>query len=138
MKSEDIADATARALDLLAPGDPARSDPRLVRDPRLAKEMRLTREAAAAVWLAVSPLEVAPPEVLQAVLEEISPHAASMEKARSYLPWLAASGWAAAAAVAFFLWPDAAVVTPPASVSPTRCDPRWRRKAALRAIPRIW
>lgn len=113
MKSEDIADATARALDLLAPGDPARSDPRLVRDPRLAKEMRLTREAAAAVWLAVSQLEVAPPEVLQAVLEEISPHAASMEKARSYLPWLAASGWAAAAAIAFFLWPDAAVVTPP-------------------------
>lgn len=109
MKSEDVADATARALDLLAPGDPARSDPPLARDPRLAEEMRQTREAAAAVWLAVSPLEVAPPEVLQAVLDEISPHAAPVGEARRYWPLLAASGWAAAAAVAFFLWPDAAV-----------------------------
>lgn len=125
MKSEDMADATARALDLLAPGDSARSGPRYVRDPRLAEEMRSTREAAAAVWLAVSPLEVAPPEVLQAVLEEISPHTAPVGTTRRYLLWLAASGWAAAAVVAFLLWPksvprDAQVADHPASVPQTQ------------------
>ena len=102
MKPDDLANATARALDLLPPDDPARSDPRLARDPRLTEESRLTREAAADVWLAVSPLHVAPPEILQAVLEEIRPPAARTSRT---LPWLAASGWAAAALIAFLLWP---------------------------------
>ena len=77
MNPADLADATARTLDLLPPDDPARSDPRLLRDPALAEEARLTRETAAAVWLAVSPLCVAPPDLLQSVIAEIQPLAAS-------------------------------------------------------------
>ncbi len=106
MKPEDLADATARALDLLPPGDSARSDPRHVRDPRLAAESRLTREAAADVWLAVSPLHIAPPEVLHAVMENIRPRAVNASPAHRYLPWLAASGWAAAAGITLLLWPQ--------------------------------
>lgn len=106
MKSTDLPDATARALDLLPPGDPASSDPCMLRDSRLAEEARLTRETAADVWLAVSPLRVAPPEVLQEVLAEIHPPApAKLHGARRAMPWLAAAGWAAAAAIALLLWP---------------------------------
>lgn len=106
MNPADLADATARALDLLDPGDLSNSDPRLLRDPRLAEEARLTREAAADVWLAVSPLHVAPPEVLHGLMEKIHPQESARPRNNSRSPyWLAASGWAAAAALAFFLWP---------------------------------
>lgn len=118
MKSTDLADATARALDLLAPGDPAATDPRLLRDARLIEEARLTRETAADVWLAVSPLHVAPPDVLQAVLAEIDPARparAAIDHRR--LKGLAITGWAAAAAVLVCLWPDSGEKTPPPEVS---------------------
>ncbi|MEO5714126.1 MAG: hypothetical protein ABIT37_11620 [Luteolibacter sp.] len=117
MKPEDLADATARALDLLPPSDTAHSDPRFARDPRLVVESRLTREAATDVWLAVSPLHIAPPEVLHAVMEEIRPHATTVSRGRRYLPWLAASGWAAAAVVAFLLWPKFVVTKPDATAT---------------------
>ncbi len=107
MNPADLADATARALDLLDPGDLSNSDPRLLRDPRLADEARLTREAAAEVWLAVSPLRVAPPEVLHELMEKIHPEGSPRPGNNSRSPyWLAVSGWAAAAALAFFLWPE--------------------------------
>jgi hypothetical protein len=107
MNPSDLSDATARALDLLPPGDPASTDPRLVRDPQLVEEARQARETAAAVWLAVSPLRVAPPDVLQKALQQIlPPESARPAASASPLRWLAASGWAAAAAVAIFLWPQ--------------------------------
>ncbi len=107
MNPTDLSDATARALDLLPPGDCASSDPRLVRDPQLAEEARQSRETAAAVWLAVSPLRVAPPHVLEEVMREIqSPVSARPVTHHRSLPWLAASGWAAAAVVAISLWPQ--------------------------------
>ncbi|MEO5913832.1 MAG: hypothetical protein ABIS50_06340 [Luteolibacter sp.] len=105
MKPTDLADATARALDLLPPGDPAHPDPRLRRDPGLVDEARLTRETAADVWLAVSPLHVAPPDVLHAIMAEIDPPSSvSAGNGRPLLRWLAVSGWAAAAVLAVFLW----------------------------------
>ena len=107
MNPTDLSDATARALDLLPPGDAARSDPRLVRDPRLVEEARQSRETTAAVWLAVSPLRVAPPHVLDDVMKEIqSPESVGPATRHRSLPWLIASGWAAAAVVAFCLWPE--------------------------------
>lgn len=106
MNPSDLGDATARALNLLPPGDPASSDPRLVRDSQLAEESKRSQETAAAVWLAVSPLRVAPPDVLQEVMREIrSPESTRPHTRHRSLPWLAASGWAAAAAVAIYLWP---------------------------------
>ena len=42
MHPTDLADATARALDLLDPEDLANSDPRMFRDPHLAGETRQT------------------------------------------------------------------------------------------------
>jgi hypothetical protein len=106
MNPSDRADAAARALDLLPPDDPARGDPRMARDPGLVAEARATREATADLWLAVSPLRAAPPEVLHAVLEKVkgSEPAAPVRSPRLGR-WLAASGWAAAALVAFVLWP---------------------------------
>ena len=110
MNPADLTDATARALDLLDPSDSANSDPRLLREPRLAEEARLTREAAADVWLAVSPLRVAPAEVLPELMAKIDPSVRTRsENGPRFLPWLAVSGWAAAAALAFFLWPHATV-----------------------------
>jgi hypothetical protein len=110
MKPTDLADATARALDLLDAEDLANSDPRIFRDPELARETRQTREAAAEVWLAVSPFRVAPAEVLQELMAEIAPSSpASPQHHRKMMPWLAVSGWAAAAALAFFLWPAPSV-----------------------------
>lgn len=107
MNPTDLSDATARALNLLPPGDPASSDPRLVRDPRLVEEARQSRETTAAVWLAVSPLRVAPPHVLNDVMKEIqSPEVMRRVTPHRSLPWLIASGWAAAAVVAFCLWPE--------------------------------
>jgi hypothetical protein len=106
MNPSDLGDATARALNLLPPGDPASSDPRLARDSQLVEEAKRARETAAAVWLAVSPLRVAPPEVLQEVMREIrSAETRPPHTAHRSLSWLAASGWAAAAAVAIWLWP---------------------------------
>jgi hypothetical protein len=107
MNRPDREDAVARALDMLPPGDPAASDPRLVRDPELAEEARATREAVADLWLAVSPLRAAPPEVLHSVMDKIDLPAAETPgpKRRRLAPLLAASGWAAAAAVAICLWP---------------------------------
>lgn len=105
MSRTDREDATAKALDLLPPGDEARSDPRLLRDPELLDEARLTREAAADVWLAVSPLRAAPSDVLHAVMARIDAKPPAAAKVRRFTPWLAASGWAAAVAVAIGLWP---------------------------------
>lgn len=105
MSRTDREDATAKALDLLPPGDEARSDPRLLRDPELLDEARLTREAAADVWLAVSPLRAAPSDVLHAVMARIDAKPPAAAKVRRFTPWLAASGWAAAVAVAVGLWP---------------------------------
>ncbi|QJE98105.1 hypothetical protein [Luteolibacter luteus] len=105
MSRTDREDATAKALDLLPPGDEARSDPRLMRDPELLDEARLTREAAADVWLAVSPLRAAPSDVLHAVMARIDAKPPAAAKVRRFTPWLAASGWAAAVAVAVGLWP---------------------------------
>ena len=110
MHPTDLADATARALDLLDPEDLANSDPRIFRDPHLAGETRQTREAAAEVWLAVSPLRVAPAEVLHGLMEKINPPSLATPRShREIMPWLAASGWAAAVALAFFLWPAPSV-----------------------------
>ncbi len=107
MNPTDLSDVTARALDLLPPGDPASSDPRFVRDPRLVEESRQARETTAAVWLAVSPLRVAPPHVLEEVMREIqSPELVRSATPHRALPWLVASGWAAAAVVALCLWPE--------------------------------
>ncbi len=107
MNRPDREDAVARALDILPPGDPAASDPRLVRDEALSEEARATREAAADVWLAVSPLRAAPPDVLASVLDKIGLPAPELPvpKVRRLAPLLAASGWAAAVAVAICLWP---------------------------------
>lgn len=110
MKTTEQADATAHALDLLPPADPARSDPALRRNPELAAEVRATRELAADVWLAVAPLRPAPPGVLAGVLEKIQPPTGPQAANRDHwLPWLAGAGWAAAAAVAlaWWAWPKA-------------------------------
>jgi hypothetical protein len=113
----DREDAVARALDILPPGDPAASDPRLLRDPALLEEARAAREAAADVWLAVSPLRAAPPDVLHSVMDKIGlPQAASPERKLKLAPLLAASGWAAAAAVAICLWPRGQQLQNPGSV----------------------
>lgn len=107
MNRPDREDAVARALGILPPGDPAANDPRMVRDESLTEEARATREAAADLWLAVSPLRAAPPEVLHSVMDKIGLPAAErpLPKVRRFVPILAASGWAAAVAVAFCLWP---------------------------------
>ena len=136
MNPADLADATARALDLLPADDAARSDPRLLRDPALAEEARLTRETAAAVWLAVSPLCVAPPDLLQSVISEIHPLApATSAKPRGYLTWLAASGWAAAAAIAISLWPEPLTTLPPAATHPTARETQTQREIGKKASP---
>ena len=100
MSRTEREDATAKALDILPSGDEARSDPRLLRDPELLDEARLTREAAADVWLAVSPLRAAPSDVLHAVMAKIDAKPPAAAKVRRFTPWIAASGWAAAIAVA--------------------------------------
>lgn len=105
MSRTEREDATAKALDILPPGDEARSDPRLLRDPELLDEARLTREAAADLWLAVSPLRAAPSDVLHTVMAKIDAKPPAAAKVRRFTPWLAASGWAAAAAVTVMLWP---------------------------------
>lgn len=105
MSRTDREDATAKALDILPPGDEARSDPRLIRDPELLDEARLTREAAADLWLAVSPLRAAPSDVLHAVMARIDAKPPAAAKVRRFTPWLTASGWAAAIAVTVSLWP---------------------------------
>jgi len=116
MKTNDLADATAHALDLLPPDDAARTDPRLRRDLLLTEETRLTREAAAAVWLAVSPLRVAPPDVLPAVLRETGPLAqVQLSKKPSSAPLMTWVGWAAAAAFAILFWHSRQ--TPPATIT---------------------
>jgi len=138
MKLEDLADATARALDLLPPDDPACSDPRLARNPLLAAESRLTREAAADVWLAVSPLHIAPPEVLHSVMEEIRPHVAATSGRHRYLPWLAISGWAAAGIIAFLMWPKFRVTEPRAAADlPVSASAEPMRPPALTELPAL-
>jgi len=102
----DREDATAKALDILPPGDEARSDPRLLRDPELLDEARLTREAAADVWLAVSPLRAAPSDVLHSVMARIDAKPPAGAKVKRFTPWITASGWAAAVVVAVSLWPQ--------------------------------
>ncbi len=110
MKPTDLADATARALDLLDSDDLANSDPRIFRDPHLARETRLTREAAAEIWLAVSPLRVAPAEVLHELMAKIEPSSLTCPSSgRRMMPWFASSGWAAAVALAFFLRPASSI-----------------------------
>lgn len=107
MNKPDREDAVARALDILPPGDPAASDPRLLRDAALQAEARAARETAADLWLAVSPLCAAPPDVLHSVMDKIGAAPAAPESLRRLrlAPLLAASGWAAAAAVTICLWP---------------------------------
>jgi hypothetical protein len=118
MTRPDREDAVARALDILPPGDPAASDPRLLRDPALLEEARAAREAAADVWLAVSPLRAAPPDVLHSVMDKIGlPQAVAPERKLKVAPLLAASGWAAAAAIAICLWPHGQQVQDPGRVA---------------------
>jgi hypothetical protein len=118
MTRPDREDAVARALDILPSGDPAASDPRLLRDPALLEEARAAREAAADVWLAVSPLRAAPPDVLHSVMDKIGlPQAVTPERKLKLAPLLAASGWAAAAAIAFCLWPREQPLQGPARVA---------------------
>lgn len=106
MNPPDLPDATARALDLLDSNDPANSDPRIFRDPTLTNETRLTRETAADVWLAVSPFHVAPAGVLPELMARIGQvRGREPENGSHMMPWLAASGWAAAAVLAIILWP---------------------------------
>ncbi len=135
MSTTNQADATARALDLLPADDSARSDPRLLRDAALAEEARLTRETAAAVWLAVSPLHVAPPQVLRAVMAEIRPLASPSTRKPRYLTWLAASGWAAAAAVAISLWPKPAATVSPRVGETTAREPQSEREISKKTAP---
>lgn len=118
MSRTDREDALARALDILPPGDPAASDPRLLRDPALQEEARAAREAAADLWLAVSPLRAAPPDVLHSVMDKIGlPQAVVPQRRVTRLaPLLAASGWAAAAAIAICLWPRGTQIQQPGSV----------------------
>ena len=97
MSQTDREDAVARALDLLPPDDGAGSDPRLLRNPELVEEARATREAAADVWLATSPLRAAPSDVLHSIMARIEFQAPLADRSRGFFPWLAASGWAAAA-----------------------------------------
>lgn len=104
MPPNNFEDATAKALDLLPPDDPARSDPRLVRDATCAEVIRATHEAAADVWLATSPLRAAPPEVLSSLMSKIEAKAPLARRNVRFFPWLAASGWVAAA-IAVMLWP---------------------------------
>ncbi len=140
MTKPDREDAVARALDILPTGDPSASDPRLLRDPALQEEARAAREAAADVWLAVSPLRAAPPDVLHSVMDKIGlPQAAMPERRIRIAPLLAASGWAAAAAIAFCLWPHrpssqtpVIVAEPPAPAS--KSSDRDRR-ATVSAAP---
>jgi len=127
----DREDALARALDILPTGDPANSDPRLLRDAALVEEARAARETAADVWLAVSPLRAAPPDVLNSVLEKIgTPPPAARERPPRIAPLLAASGWAAAAAIAICLWPREAAIPVPVMTAIPKETPR--AKAAER------
>ncbi len=136
MKSEDMADATCQALDLLPPGDSARSDPRLARDPRLAEEALLARETAAEVWLAVSPLRRAPAEALREILAEIAPEEGGE---RSRTAWIfAAAGWAAAIAALVCLWPRDGRKSPAriSAAAPVPSDFRQERPRAIaRNVP---
>lgn len=133
MDSADQADATVRALDLLDPEDLANSDPRIFRDPQLARETQQTRQAAAEVWLAVSPLRVAPAEVFHELMAKIEPSLLAKPRGgRKVLGWLAASGWAAAMALAIFLWPRAS--TPQVQVS---ANPRTTADTALDATASV-
>ncbi|MCW1887373.1 hypothetical protein OKA04_21730 [Luteolibacter flavescens] len=104
MPRTNLDDATAKALDLLPHDDPARSDPRLVRDAQCLEEIRATQETAADVWLATSPLRAAPPEVLSSIMSKVDARTPLAHRNVKFFPWLAASGWVAAA-VAFILWP---------------------------------
>ena len=136
MNRTDREDAVARALDLLPPGDPAGGDPRMARDARLLEEARSTREAAADVWLAVSPLNAAPPEVLHSVLEKIGRHEpASAGRKSRWVPWLAAGGWAAAALVALLLWPRGETEAPDPAIADAAGPPAKSRDRMVVATP---
>jgi hypothetical protein len=105
MKAHDREDAMLRSLDILPGGDSAGSDPRFVKNPDLMEEARLTRETAVDVWLAVSPLQVAPPRALDRILAQVRPDAGP-KPVRKKIAWplgFAIGGWAAAAALAFLL-----------------------------------
>lgn len=138
MKSTDSADATARALDLLPPGDPAGSDPRMLRDPQLIAQARATREAAADVWLAVSPLHAAPPDVLQTVMRKIAPPIPVRPgMGRRLHTVIAVSGWAAALALLISLWPEAGKAPGAASVRETPQGPAVRRGQPQALVPAV-
>ncbi len=104
MHRNSLEDATAKALDLLPHDDVARSDPRLVRDAKCLEEFRATQEAAADVWLATSPLRAAPPELLSSIMSKVEARTPLAHRNVRFFPWLAASGWVAAA-ITFLLWP---------------------------------
>ena len=104
MARTELDDATARALDILPTGDDAYSDPRMLRDERMVKVVRDVSDCAAEVWLATSPVRAAPVDVLASVMKKVEAEAPLAQKNTRFFPWLAASGWVAAA-IAFILWP---------------------------------
>ncbi|WP_193214853.1 hypothetical protein [Luteolibacter marinus] len=130
MARTELDDATARALDILPTGDDAHGDPRLLRDERMAKVARDVGECAAEVWLATSPVRAAPADVLASVMKKVEAEAPLAQKNVRFFPWLAASGWVAAA-IAVALWPreSASLVAPEVTVPvagdrPTKAFPR--------------
>jgi hypothetical protein len=154
MRRNSLEDATAKALDLLPYDDVGRSDPRLLRDAKCLEEIRVVQEAAADVWLATSPLRAAPPEVLSSLMAKVEARTPLAHRHVKFFPWLAASGWVAAA-VTFLLWPrdgekDSAVasVDPPVYLPPqttricrrrppgTKLPPRRSKRPRLSDCPR--
>ncbi|MCW1922973.1 hypothetical protein OKA05_10455 [Luteolibacter arcticus] len=118
MPRNNLEDATAKALDLLPHDDAARSDPRLVRDAKCLEEIRAVQEVAADVWLAASPLCAAPPDVLSLLMSKVDARTPLARRHTRFFPWLAASGWVAAA-ITFLLWPrDGEKASPVATVDP--------------------
>jgi hypothetical protein len=135
MARTSLEDATAKALDLLPHDDPARSDPRLVRDAKCLQEIRATQEAAADVWLAASPLCAAPPDVLSSLMSKVEVRTPLAHRHVRFFPWLAASGWVAAA-ITFVLWPrDGEKASTVATVDPPVYLPPQSIRSEIAAAP---
>jgi hypothetical protein len=135
MPRNNLEDATAKALDILPHDDAARSDPRLVRDAKCQKEIRAVQEAAADVWLAASPLRAAPPEVLSSLMSKVETRTPLAHRNVKFFPWLAASGWVAAA-ITFLLWPrDGEKAPAVANVDPPVYLPPQTTRSEVAAAP---
>ncbi|MDB6079958.1 MAG: hypothetical protein JWO82_3705 [Akkermansiaceae bacterium] len=105
MKERKHEDAVLRSLGILPDRDAANSDPSFLKNPELTAEARTARETVVDTWLAVSPLQVAPPGILEGIMTKVRP---KMETAtpRRRITWplaLAATGWAAALALGLML-----------------------------------